>query len=65
MKKVGIFLGALAMGVVGLFVLSEKATRGMSYDDVYAARKKAFDEGNESLFKAYDWEINRRDNDFT
>ena len=48
MKKVGLLLGALALGVIGLFVLSEKAVRDMSDDDLYAARKKAFDEGNES-----------------
>ena len=66
MKKFGIFLGALVMGVIGLVVLSEKAYRNMSDDELDAARKKALDEGydiHSSLIKGFDWEINRRYNE--
>lgn len=66
MKKAVGILGLLAMGVIGFFVLSEKYYRDMSYDDLVAGRKKALDDGcdtHSSRMKAFDWEINRRDNE--
>jgi len=63
LKKIGLLFGTLALAVVGLFVLSANDVRNMSDNDLDMARKKAFDEGNENLFKVYDWETNRRSNE--